>query len=112
MPDMHLILKIVYTLVLPVAVLLAFILANAMYLQYVERKIWAWMQGRLGPMQAGWHGIFQPIADTLKFLLKEDIIPTKADKLVFIVAPILMLTMAFGAFVAMPFGPEAVLFGA
>lgn len=111
MPDMQLILKIAFSLVIPAAVLLAFILANAMYLQYVERKIWARMQGRLGPMQAGWHGIFQPIADTLKFLLKEDVIPTKADKMVFIVAPILMLTMAFGAFVAMPFGPDVVLFG-
>ncbi len=111
MPDMQLILKIVYSLVIPAAVLLAFILANAMYLQYVERKIWAHTQARMGPMQAGWHGIFQPIADTLKFLLKEDIIPTKADKLVFTVAPILMLTMAFGAFVALPFGPVVNLFG-
>ncbi|OGW36411.1 MAG: hypothetical protein A2010_07825 [Nitrospirae bacterium GWD2_57_9] len=111
MPDMDQILKIVYTLVIPIAVLLSFILANAMYLQYVERKIWARMQARLGPMQAGPQGIFQPIADTLKFLLKEDIIPAKADKMVFVVAPILALMMAFGAFVALPFGPDTVLFG-
>ena len=111
MHDMPWIMNIVYTVVIPVVVLLSFILVNAMYLQYVERKIWARMQARLGPMQAGWQGIFQPIADTLKFLLKEDIIPAKADRLVFIVAPILMLTMAFGAFVAVPFGPDTVLFG-
>jgi len=111
MPDMHWILNMVYTVAIPVVVLLSFILLNAMYLQYVERKIWARMQARLGPMQAGWQGIFQPIADTLKFLLKEDIIPAKADKLVFIVAPIIVLMMAFGAFVAVPFGPDTVFFG-
>lgn len=111
MPDMQLILKIVYSVVIPAAVLVGFILVNAMYLQYVERKIWAHMQARLGPMRAGWHGVLQPVADTLKFLLKEDIIPAKADKPVFIIAPIIMLMMAFGAFVALPFGPPTDFFG-
>src|SRR5574337_360693 len=111
MPDMQLILKFVYSLVIPVAVLLAFILANAMYLQLMERKVLAWMQARLGPMRTGYWGLLQPVADTVKFLLKEDIIPAKADKWVFSIAPILMLTMAFGAFVALPFGPETDFFG-
>ncbi|HEX9156293.1 MAG TPA: complex I subunit 1 family protein, partial [Nitrospira sp.] len=106
MPDMHQILNIVYTLVIPVLALLAFILANAMYLQLMERKVLAHMQGRLGPMRTGWHGILQPIADAVKFIMKEDIIPAKADKWVFSIAPIIMLVMAFGAFVALPFGPS------
>ena len=99
MPDLNLVLNILYTLIIPIVVLLGFILANAMYLQLMERKVLAHMQGRLGPMRTGWHGILQPIADAVKFIMKEDIIPAKADKWVFSLAPILMLAMAFGAFV-------------
>ena len=105
MPGIHQILSIVYTLIIPVAALLAFILANAMYLQLMERKVLAHMQGRLGPMRTGWHGTLQPIADAVKFIMKEDIIPAKADKWVFSIAPVIMLVMAFGAFVALRFGP-------
>ena len=91
--------------------MVAFILANAMYLQLMERKVLAHMQGRLGPMRTGWHGILQPIADAVKFIMKEDIIPAKADKWVFSIAPIIMLAMAFGAFVAIPFGPPTNFYG-
>lgn len=111
MPDMHQILNIVITLFIPVAILLAFILANSVYLQLVERKVLAHMQGRLGPMRTGWHGILQPIADAVKLLLKEDIIPAKADKWVFIIAPIIMVIMAFGSMVLIPFGPPTDFFG-
>lgn len=111
MPVTMLMLNIIYTLVVPVAVLLGFILFNAMYLQYVERKLWAHMQSRLGPMRSGWHGLLQPIADSMKFLLKEDIIPAKADKAVFSLAPLILLTMAFGAMVVIPFGPPTDFFG-
>jgi NADH-quinone oxidoreductase subunit H len=103
--------NIIYTLVIPAAAMVAFILANAMYLQLMERKVLAHMQGRLGPMRTGWHGILQPIADAVKFIMKEDIIPAKADKWVFSIAPILMLAMAFGAFVAIPFGPPTNFYG-
>ncbi len=111
MPDMHQILNVVYSLVIPVAALAAFILANAMYLQLMERKVLAHMQGRLGPMRTGFHGLLQPIADAVKFIMKEDIIPAKADKWVFSIAPIIMLVMAFGAFVALPFGPPSDFYG-
>jgi len=111
MPDMHLILNLVYTIVIPVAVMLAFILANAMYLQLMERKVLAHMQGRLGPMRTGWHGILQPVADAVKFIMKEDIIPARADAWIFSIAPIIMLCTAFGAFVAIPFGPSTDFFG-
>ena len=111
MPDLSQILNIVYTLVIPIAVLLAFILANSVYLQLMERKVLAHMQGRLGPMRTGWHGILQPIADAVKLIMKEDIIPAKADKWVFIIAPILMVVMAFGSMVVIPFGPPTDFFG-
>ena len=111
MPDMHLIMNIIYTLVIPAAAMVAFILANAMYLQLMERKVLAHMQGRLGPMRTGWHGILQPVADAVQFIMKEDIIPASADKWVFSIAPILMLAMAFGAFVAIPFGPPTNFYG-
>ncbi len=111
MPDIHQILNIVYSFVIPVVVLLMFIMANAMYLQYVERKVLGHMQARLGPMRAGWHGLLQPIADAVKLLLKEDIIPAKADKWVFKIAPLITVIMAFGAIVVIPFGPPTDFYG-
>src|SRR5512137_1193305 len=111
MPDMQQILNFVFNIGIPVAVLLSFILANAMYLQLMERKVLAHMQSRLGPMRTGWHGILQPVADAVKFMFKEDIIPDKADKWIFSIAPLIFLVMAFGAFVAIPFGPDMSLFG-
>src|SRR5512134_23543 len=111
MPDMHQILTIVFSIGVPVVVLLSFILINAMYLQLMERKVLAHMQSRLGPMRTGWHGILQPVADAVKFIFKEDIIPAKADKWVFSIAPLILLVMAFGSFVALPFGPPTDIFG-
>ena len=109
--EMSLMLHYMITLGIPALVLLAFILANAMYLQLMERKVLAHMQGRLGPMRTGWHGILQPIADAVKFMMKEDIIPAKADKWVFSIAPLILLVMAFGAMVMIPFGPPTDFFG-
>jgi NADH-quinone oxidoreductase subunit H len=111
MPDMQQIINFIITIGIPVVVLLSFILANAMYLQLMERKVLAHMQSRLGPMRTGWHGLLQPVADAVKFMFKEDIIPAKADKWVFSLAPLIFLVMAFGAFVAIPFGPDTVIFG-
>ncbi len=109
MPDI--VLNLIYTLIIPALAMVAFILANAMYLQLMERKVLAHMQGRLGPMRTGWHGILQPVADAVKFIMKEDIIPAKADKWIFSIAPIIMLITAFGAFVAIPFGPSVKILG-
>ena len=71
------------------------------YIVLMERKVMADMQARLGPMRVGPHGLLQPIADAVKLLLKEDIIPEKADRLMFWLAPLVSVTMAlaglFGA---------------
>src|SRR5216684_6673938 len=94
------VLPVVYALVI-VAVLP--LLAG--YIVLLERKVMADMQARLGPMRVGPHGLLQPIADAVKLLLKEDIIPQDADRLMFYVAPLVSVTMALLAYAAMPFGP-------
>ncbi len=74
-------------------------------MNWLERKILAHMQVRLGPMRVGPHGLLQPIADALKLLLKEDLIPAEADKVVFWIAPFIVVLAAFTVFVVVPFGP-------
>jgi len=90
----------VYVLAVFVGLSIAVIAMN-----WLERKILAHMQVRLGPMRVGPHGLLQPIADALKLLLKEDIIPDGADKVVFWVAPFIVVLAAFTVFVVVPFGP-------
>src|SRR3979409_48384 len=74
-------------------------------MNWLERKILAHMQVRLGPMRVGPHGLLQPIADALKLLLKEDIMPAEADGFVFWIAPLIVVLAAFTVFVVVPFGP-------
>ena len=74
-------------------------------MNWLERKILAHMQVRLGPMRVGPHGLLQPIADAIKLLLKEDIMPSEADGLIFWVAPFVVVLAAFTVFVVVPFGP-------
>jgi NADH-quinone oxidoreductase subunit H len=75
------------------------------YIVLVERKVMADMQVRLGPMRVGPHGLLQPIADALKLLIKEDIIPEEADKYIFWGAPLISVTTAMLAMAALPIGP-------
>jgi NADH-quinone oxidoreductase subunit H len=75
------------------------------YIVLVERKVMADMQVRLGPMRVGPHGLLQPIADAVKLLLKEDIIPESADKAIFWGAPLVSVTAAMLALAALPIGP-------
>ncbi|MEW6088444.1 MAG: NADH-quinone oxidoreductase subunit NuoH [bacterium] len=73
------------------------------YIIWVERKVLGHMQGRLGPMHTGFHGLLQPIADILKCVIKEDIIPAAADKIVFIMAPVMSVLPAVMCLAAIPF---------
>ncbi len=75
------------------------------YIVLVERKLMADMQARLGPMRVGPHGLLQPIADALKLLIKEDIIPDNADKLVFWLAPVLSVGAALLSLAGLAIGP-------
>ena len=88
-------------LVFTVMVILLFPLV-AGYIVLLERKVLADLQVRLGPMRVGPYGILQPLADALKLLLKEDIIPSRADKWIFWLAPVLSTFTALSAFAVLP----------
>ncbi|MDM8006693.1 MAG: NADH-quinone oxidoreductase subunit NuoH [Phycisphaerae bacterium] len=88
-----------------VIALLGWVCLNAMFAIWWERKIAGRIQSRLGPMRVGrWHGWAQCMADGLKLVQKEDLIPTEADRLVFRLAPYLAWVPVFSAFIALPFG--------
>jgi len=76
------------------------------YIVLIERKILADFQVRLGPMRVGPHGLLQPIADALKLLLKEDIVPTDADQGIFWAAPVISTFTGLTAFAVLPFAPK------
>ncbi len=75
------------------------------YVVLLERKVMADMQARLGPMRVGPHGLLQPLADAVKLMMKEDIIPESADRAIFWLAPILSVFAGMLAFAAIPVGP-------
>lgn len=75
------------------------------YTVLAERKVLGWIQGRLGPNRVGPWGLFQPFADLLKFIFKEDLVPDKSTKFVYYLAPIVALTCALMPMVVYPFGP-------
>src|ERR1700746_1266125 len=104
----HLIPSSIAPYVLPVVyavVIVAVLPLLAGYIVLLERKVMADMQPLLGPVRVGPHGLLQPIADAVKLLLKEDIIPANADKLMFWMAPLVSVTMALLAYAALPIGP-------
>ena len=85
------------------ALIFAFVAVNAIVLVYIERKVSAFMQVRLGPMRVGKFGTLQTVADALKLLQKEDIIPRSADKVLFIIGPWVILVASVVTFAAIPF---------
>jgi len=98
----------VWTLAKIVAIVVPLMLSMA-YLTLLERKVIGWMQVRIGPNRVGPIGLLQPIADGLKLLVKEVIIPAGASKFLFVLAPIMSMMPALAAWAVIPFGPDLVL---
>jgi NADH-quinone oxidoreductase subunit H len=90
-------------------IIIVFVLLLVMGFIYIERRGMARMQARLGPNRTGPFGLLQPVADAVKLLLKEDIVPLKADKIVHFLAPIVALTPVLMVFAVVPFSDGALL---
>ncbi|RMG53943.1 MAG: NADH-quinone oxidoreductase subunit H, partial [Gammaproteobacteria bacterium] len=99
---------VIWILVKIVIIVLPLILAVA-YLTYAERKIIGYMQIRIGPNRVGWRGWLQPIADTVKAMFKEVVVPTHANRYLFLTAPILSFAPALAAWAVVPFDEGLVL---
>jgi NADH-quinone oxidoreductase subunit H len=96
-----------YTLI-SIVVVMGAILGGALYLVLLERKVSAWVQDRIGPNRVGKYGLFQPIADAFKLLFKEDLMPERVDKVLFMAAPAIAVTTSMLAFAVVPFGRTTV----
>ncbi len=101
----------IFVLFIKLGLVLGVLLFLAAYLVWVERKLLARLQIRYGPNRTGKFGLLQPIADAIKMLFKEDIIPTDADRTIFILAPAVVAATALLIFAAVPFGSTITLFG-
>ncbi len=94
---------------LKIAVVIAAALLHVAYATYWERKVIGHMQVRLGPIEVGWHGFLQPIADGVKLFFKEDIIPANADKPLFYLAPVIFFIAALSSLSVVPFFNDFVI---
>src|SRR6266536_1200889 len=90
--------------IIKAAVLAAVLLTTLAYLQWVERKVIAHMQGRLGRSRVGPHGLLQPLADVIKLITKDDLIPLHVHQLLYLLAPFLAITMSLLSISVIPFG--------
>jgi NADH-quinone oxidoreductase subunit H len=95
--------------IIKIAVLLFIVMTALAYLTWMERKLIAHIQSRWGPYFVGAHGLLQPLADGIKFLFKEDVTPPGADKLAYLLAPFLALSLGLSAIALIPFGPPNIL---
>ena len=100
-----------WLIILKTIVVFGFLMVMTLFMIWAERRVVARMQQRLGPNRVGPFGILQGLADGIKLALKEDLIPSAADRIVFIIAPIISAIPAFMAFAVIPFGPTVSIFG-
>lgn len=94
-----------------VIVLFLAILPSVAYIVLLERKVAAAIQNRIGPNRVGWKGLLQPLADVLKLVMKEDVVPTNANRFIHDLAPVISIGVAFTTFAVIPFGDRIMLFG-
>jgi NADH-quinone oxidoreductase subunit H len=99
-----------WMVLLKVGIVFAFLILTTIFMIWFERRVIGRMQNRPGPNRAGPFGLLQPIADALKLPLKEDIVPTGVDKMVFFVAPIIAAGCSIIGFAIIPWGPEVSIF--
>ena len=92
-----------------IVVVLVPLLLTVLYYQLVERWVIGWIQVRIGPNRVGWKGVLQPIADAIKLLMKEQIVPNGASKGLFMLAPVLAVAPALAAWAIVPFTPDWVI---
>jgi NADH-quinone oxidoreductase subunit H len=88
-----------------IVIVMAILMHVLAYLQWVERKVIAHVQVRPGPYNVGWHGLLQPLADVIKLITKEDMMPPYASKFFYLLAPFLAVFMALLSIAVIPFGP-------
>src|SRR5947199_2261444 len=90
----------------------AFVLMTTLaYLQWIERKVIAHVQIRVGPYRVGPHGLLQPLADVIKLITKEDLLPPYVNKPPYLFAPFIAITMALLSISVIPFGPAITMAG-
>src|SRR5262245_10234412 len=97
-----------WTTLLTIVLAMGAVLTFCGLLILVERKVAAYVQDRLGPNRVGPFGLLQPLADGLKFILKEDIIPDHVDRVLFLLAPCIAMGTSLFAFAVVPFGATSV----
>ncbi len=100
-----------WLIIIKMVAIFAFLMLTTLMMIWIERRVVARMQQRLGPNRVGPMGLLQSLADGIKLALKEDLIPTAAEKFVFIIAPILSVVPAFLAFAVIPLGPTVSIAG-
>ena len=102
---MELLDSFLFITIVKAVVVLAVLLTTLAYLQWVERKVIAHVQVRPGPYRVGPHGLLQPVADIIKLLTKEDLLPPYVNKPLYLLAPFLAMTMSLLSISVIPFGP-------
>src|ERR1700719_3919980 len=97
--------------VVKLAIILGVFMTTLAYLQWVERKVIAHVQVRMGPSRVGPHGLLQPLADLVKLIAKEGVIPTNVNKPLYLAAPLLSVFMSLVSIAVIPFGTSITVFG-
>ena len=101
--------NLVFEEIYKILFLLVPVLVSVAMIVWLDRRVWAFVQKRQGPNVVGPFGLFQSLADALKYIFKEIIIPASSNKVIFILAPIITMTLALIAWAVIPFGENQVL---